>query len=214
MAALPPAVLATIEALSDLPGIGPRSAERLVFGLLRGDTGLDQRLARTLGDLRGGVVECGRCHHYCEPLPEGESLCGICVDGRRDEGCLCIVESPADLIALERTHTYRGQYHVLHGVLSPLQKVGPSQLRIASLVQRVGKGEFTEVVLALSGSTEADATSHYLMGQLQKVYEGPVTRLARGIPTGGNFDYLDAGTISRAMLDRHAVQRTSLPLGL
>ena len=195
---LPPSITNAIEALSDLPGIGSRSAERLIFSLLKNDAGLDQKIARTIGNLKTNIRECILCHHFSE-----EEKCKICANPSRDTRIICVVESPMDLVALERTHEFRGQYHVLHGVISPMNKVRPENLRITPLFERVkSNSEIEEIILATSGNVEGDATSLYLTENLKKFFHGKISRLARGIPTGGDLDYLDIGTLSRAMADR------------
>lgn len=195
---LPQSIQTAIEALADLPGIGSRSAERLVFNLLRNESGLDQKLAQAVGALKENVRECPISFNYCD----GE-YCPLAVSPSRNDRILCIVETPMDLLAVERTSEFKGRYHVLHGALSPLNKIGPEQLRIKQLFERVQKpNEIEEIVLALSGNTEGDATAYYLMDKLAQHFDGKITRLARGIPTGGDLDYLDAGTLSRAFTDR------------
>ncbi len=205
MNSLPKSIQNAIDALSDLPGIGSRSAERLIFALLKNEMPLEEKIAKALLNLKKNLGECERCHHYCETI-EGESnvQCGVCHDFSRDKKVICIVEEPTDLIAIEKTHEYKGLYHVLHGVLSPMNKVGPEQLRIRSLTERLDNTDEKpdEIILALSGNIEADATALYLTNELKKFSTIKVTRLARGIPTGGDLDYLDIGTLSRAMLDR------------
>lgn len=195
---LPQSIQTAIDALSDLPGIGSRSAERLVFNLLRNESGLDQKLAQAVGALKDNVRECPISFNYCD----GE-YCPLAINPGRNDRILCIVETPMDLLAVERTSEFKGRYHVLHGALSPLNKIGPEQLRIKQLFERVQKpNEIEEIVLALSGNTEGDATAYYLMDKLARHFDGKITRLARGIPTGGDLDYLDAGTLSRAFTDR------------
>lgn len=195
---LPQSIQRAIDALADLPGIGPRSAERLVFNLLRNESGLDQKLAQAVGALKNEVKECPISFNYCDG-----DYCPLAVSPNRNDAILCVVETPMDLLAVERTHEFKGRYHVLHGALSPLNKIGPEQLRIDELLARVDENpQIEEVVLALSGNTEGDATAYFLIDKLQPLFNGRVTRLARGIPTGGDLDYLDAGTLSRAFTDR------------
>ena len=219
---LPSAITNAIEALSDLPGIGNRSAERLVFTLLRNETGLEQKIGEALGGLKKNIQECEQCCFYSE-----ETLCPLCQNPERDPKQLCIVESPTDVIALERTHQFRGLYHVLHGVISPLQKVKPEDVRIPELLTRLQKHpEIQEIILALPGSTEGEATALYLRAAFDKphhtlprsekdddtasfssseaspVRDWKVSRLARGIPSGGDLDYLDVGTLTQALTDR------------
>lgn len=198
MQTLPQSIQNAIDALSDLPGIGSRSAERLVFNLLRNESGLDQKLALAVGALKENVRECPISFNYCD----GEN-CPLAVSASRNDRVLCVVETPMDLLAVERTSEYKGRYHVLHGALSPLNKIGPEKLRINELLNRVSDNdEIDEIILALSGNVEGDATAYYLMDKLEERFNGRVTRLARGIPTGGDLDYLDAGTLSRALMDR------------
>lgn len=198
MNSLPESIQTAIDALADLPGIGPRSAERLVFNLLRNESGLDQKLAQAVGSLKTKVRECPISYNYCD----GE-YCPLAINPNRNDRVLCIVETPMDLLAIERTSEFKGRYHVLHGVLSPLSKIGPDQLRITPLMKRVANNtDIEEVILALSGNVEGDATAYYLMDKLAEHFTGRITRLARGIPTGGDLDYLDAGTLSRALMDR------------
>ncbi len=198
MQTLPQSIQNAIDALSDLPGIGSRSAERLVFNLLRNESGLDQKLAKAVGALKENVRECPISFNYCD----GEN-CPLAVSASRNDRVLCVVETPMDLLAVERTSEYKGRYHVLHGALSPLNKIGPEKLRINELLNRVSDNDkIDEIILALSGNVEGDATAYYLMDKLAERFKGRVTRLARGIPTGGDLDYLDAGTLSRALMDR------------
>jgi len=195
---LPKSITTAIDALSDLPGIGSRSAERLVFSLLKNGNGLDQKIAESILNLKKSVKECSMCGHFCE----GE-ICAICSDPLRDDSVICIVETALDLIALERTGEYRGRYHVLGGVISPLNKVRPEDLRIPSFFKRIkDNSEIKEIIIATGGNVESDATALYLSGNLSDFFTGKISRLARGIPHGGDLDYLDAGTISRAILER------------
>lgn len=197
---LPKTITDAIEALSDLPGIGSRSAERLVLNLMKNSTGLDQKIASSLASLKKNVHECKTCFHFCEKTQE---TCAICQATNRDEKILCIVETPLDLIALEKTHEYKGLYHVLHGIISPLNRIGPESLRIAELIERVkNNSDISEIIIALSGSTESDATAMYIAHQLKPFFDGTISRLSRGIPSGGDLDYLDIGTLSRAISER------------
>ncbi len=198
MQTLPQSIQSAIDALSDLPGIGSRSAERLVFTLLQNDSALDQKLARAFGNLKLNLNECSISYNYCE----GKN-CPLATHPNRDDKVICVVETPMDLLAIERTQEFKGRYHVLHGVISPMNKVRPEQLRINQLIERVETSDtIEEVVLAMSGNVEGDATAFYITEKLQHNFNGKVTRLARGIPTGGDLDYLDAGTLSRALIDR------------
>lgn len=201
MKLLPEAITTAIEALSDLPGIGTRSAERLVFSLLKNKTGLEKKIGNALHDLKKNVSECSVCCHFAEG-----DICPICKNEDRSDMEICVVESPMDVLALERTHAFRGKYHVLHGVISPLDRIKSEDIRIEQLLNRVLKTPPSEIIIALPGTTEAEATSMYLANQLKQIgCTAKVSRLARGIPSGGDLDYLDAGTLSRAMLDRREV---------
>ncbi len=198
MKLLPEAITEAIEALSDLPGIGTRSAERLVFSLLKNESGLEKKIGNALCELKSLVKECDNCCHLAE-----ESLCPICSNNDRSDAEICVVESPMDVLALERTHAFRGKYHVLHGVISPLDRVKAEDIRMKELLNRVLKTPPTEIIIALPGTTEAEATAMFLADQLKQLgCPTKITRLARGIPSGGDLDYLDAGTLSRAMMDR------------
>jgi recombination protein RecR len=200
MEILPTTITNAIEALSDLPGIGSRSAERLILNLMKNTSGLDQKIASALANLKKNVHECETCFHFCETK---DRICVLCQQNNRDQNILCIVETPLDLIALEKTHQYKGLYHVLHGIISPLNKIGPEKLRISELIQRIKNDtNIEEIIIALAGSTESDATTMYIVQQLEPFFQGKISRLSRGIPSGGNLDYLDIGTLSRAIVDR------------
>jgi len=195
---LPQSIQTAIEALADLPGIGQRSAERLVFSLLRNPSNLSNKIAESLQSLSESITECKKCHNYCE----GGAICPIC-QAERGQKVICIVESPIDILALEKTHAYRGGYHVLHGVISPMNKVGPDDLRINSLLERIKETTtLEEIILATSGHVEGEATALYITDQIHQNSNVKVSRLARGIPSGGDLDYLDVGTLSRAIMDR------------
>jgi len=198
MNSLPKPITDAIEALCNLPGIGSRSAERLVFYLLRNPAKIDQKIGQSILDLKKNIKECEECFHYSE-----NEKCSICSSFNRESNTICIVETPLDLLALEKTHEFRGKYHVLHGVLSPLDRVGVEDLRIAELLSRVSdNSEIEEIIIATSGTTESEATAMFIREQLTPIFKGKISRLARGIPTGGDLDYLDAGTLSKAMSDR------------
>ncbi len=201
---LPLAITNAIEALADLPGIGQRSAERLIFSLLKNKTDLDQKIANTLGKLKSSIGECEICFHYCDVSENSKNArCPICENHNRDTKSICIVETPLDLIALERTHEFRGSYHVLHGVISPLNKVKPEDLTIQALLKRVEKDpSIKEIIFALAGNVESDATANFIAEKLKPNFKGTISKIARGIPSGGDLDYLDTGTIGRAILDR------------
>ena len=188
-----------IEVLSRLPGIGPKSAARITFYLLRDSDGLAVVLADALSELQRGTVLCERCHNVAEHSP-----CPICSDSSRDQGIICVVEEPPDVLAVERTGAYRGVYHVLHGALSPIDGVYPEKLRIAELVERVQQGRPREVVLATNPSLEGENTAAYIYQQLQSL-DVSITRLARGLPVGGDLEYTDEVTLARALEGRRSM---------
>jgi recombination protein RecR len=193
-----PGLARLIEALRVLPGVGPKSAQRMAFHLLERNRDGARSLARSLEDAAANVVHCRRCRM----LTDGE-LCEICSAPRRDASSLCIVESPADVVAVEQSGGYGGRYFVLMGHLSPLDGIGPEQLNIRSLVDRVAGGEVKEVILAVNATVEGQTTAHYLTDQLSG-FEVKVTRLAHGVPVGGELDYLDEGTLAAALRSRTA----------
>lgn len=187
-----------IEAFSRLPGIGPKTASRLTFFLLRGSDDLSQDLAEALLNLRTGTGICQTCFNITDA---GQAECEVCRDPARDPGVVCVVEEPLDVLALERAGGYSGRYHVLHGVLSPIEGISPEDLRIRELLERVQLGRIKEVILATNPSLEGDATAMYLHQQLLPLGMR-VTRLARGLPMGGDMEYADPGTLSRALSGR------------
>ena len=188
-----------IEAFSRLPGIGPKTASRLTFFLLREPDGLALTLAEALRVLSTGTVLCERCFNVAEQSP-----CPICADASRDQGMICVVEEPLDVLAVERTGAYRGVYHVLHGALSPIDGIYPEKLRIADLIERVRAGVPREVILATNPSLEGENTAAYIHQQLQQTRVN-VTRLARGLPVGGDLEYTNKVTLSRALKGRRAM---------
>ena len=192
-----------IEAFNRLPGIGPKTAQRLTYHLLRAPDAEARALASALVAVREEVVFCERCFNISDA-----SLCPICRDPGRDATRLCVVEEPLDVLALERTGEFRGVYHVLHGAISPIDGVGPDRLHIAELIARVDEAAqgtpFTEVILATNPTLEGEATAMYLDERLGgKV--GSVTRIARGIPVGGDLEYADEVTLIRALQGRRAL---------
>jgi recombination protein RecR len=195
---LSPAVENLVTQLTKLPGIGRRSAQRLTFHLLsaRPDDALE--LARAIEDVKARVRFCRVCGNLTE-----EELCPICADPRRDRTVICVVEQPVDVISLERTHEYRGLYHVLGGSLSPLDGVEPEHLRIDELLRRVATGEITEVVLATNPNMTGEATAAYLADRLRD--RATVTRLASGLPVGGDLEYADEVTLGRALAGRREI---------
>ncbi len=199
---LPEPIQNLVNALSRLPGIGPKTASRLTFYLLRGGGDLSVELAQALQALKESVAFCQRCFNI---TTAGRVLCEICADPRRDGGTICVVEEPLDVLALERTGGYVGQYHVLHGVLSPIEGVGPEDLKIAELLSRVAAEGVGEVILATNPSMEGDATAMYLRQQLAPLDGLEITRLARGLPVGGDLEYADQNTLLRALSGRQVM---------
>jgi len=192
----PPALGRLIEALQRLPGIGPKTAQRLAFHLLKQPEPAVRDLAEALVDLKARVVHCSRCFNVTDADP-----CRICGDGRRDAGLLCVVEEPNDLLAMERTGEYRGRYHVLLGALSPLDGVGPDELKVRELLLRLEADRVREVILATNPNVEGDATAIYL-AKLLRPLGVRVTRIARGLPVGGDLEYADEVTLTRALEGR------------
>jgi recombination protein RecR len=182
--------------LSRLPGIGQKTALRLVHHLLKGSRDDSHRLARALVEVADRIRPCRECGNFSE-----DALCEVCANPRRDRSVLCVVEEAYEVGAIERTGQYRGIFHVLGGRLSPLDGIGPDELSITSLLKRVSGGEIQEVIVATNASVEGEATAVYLEGQIRAL--GPrVTRLARGIPVGSDLEYVDGSTIAQALAGR------------
>lgn len=198
MAILPEPVQNLIHAFERLPGVGPKSASRLTFFLLRAPDEASKNLADALHKLKSSTAFCEQCFNI---TVVGNQYCEICSSTQRDEGQICVVEEPLDVLALERTGGFMGKYHVLHGALSPIEGVGPDDLKIKPLIDRVKVGNIKEVIIATNPSMEGDATALYIKQQLQLV---PVrlTRLARGLPMGGDLEYADQNTLLRALAGR------------
>lgn len=195
---IPEPVQRLIDAFSRLPGVGPKTASRLTFYLLRGDETLARDLADALTELKENTAYCQQCHNI---TTADRTLCEICNHPQRDPSLVCVVEEPLDVLALERTGGFTGHYHVLHGALSPIEGIGPEDLKIAELVARVETGGINEVIIATNPSMEGDATAMYLGQQLDR-FEVRVTRLARGLPIGGDLEYADQNTLLRALSGR------------
>jgi recombination protein RecR len=186
-------------ALRCLPGVGPKAAQRMALHLLQHDRPGARELARALEHAAEAVRHCERCNTFTE----GE-LCALCRSGKRDATLLCVVETPADLLTVEQTHAYAGLYFVLMGRLSPLDGIGPREIRLDRLIRRATDGAVREVILATNFTNEGEATAHYIAELL--VARGlAVSRLARGVPVGGELEYVDAGTLAQALRDRRAV---------
>ncbi len=195
---LPEPIQDVINAFSRLPGIGPKTASRLTFFLLRDMEDLGPELANAIASLQGGIGYCEECFNITTVDRE---LCEICDHPERDAAVICVVEDALDVVALERTGGYPGRYHVLHGVMSPIEGVGPEDLKINALLDRVRSGGVTEVILATNPSMEGDATAMYLRQHLTPLGVR-VTRLARGLPVGGDLEYADQNTLLRALSGR------------
>jgi len=196
MLKLPSSIEKLINELSKLPGIGPKSASRLTLYLLK-KPDLDlTMLSEAVSNLKKDVLFCSICHNMTETEP-----CAVCTDSNRDQTILCVVEEPLDAQALDATGAYKGMYHVLGGVLNPLEGIGPDTLNIASLMQRLEKGGFKEVILATNPSLEGETTANHIQKLLQPLGL-KVTRLARGLPIGGDLEYADEITITRALQGR------------
>lgn len=196
MATLTPALARLVEQLSRLPGIGEKTATRLAMFILGAGREYVESLAEAIWAVKTETTLC----RVCFALAEGER-CAVCTDPRRTPESLCIVEDPADLLAIERSHEYTGRYHVLHGVLSPLDGVGPEDLKIAPLVERLRHGEIKEVIIATNPNVEGEATALYLAKIIKPLGIG-VSRIAHGIPMGGDVEYTDAVTLGRAIEGR------------
>ncbi len=188
-----------IDELGKLPGIGPKSAQRIAFHLLDADDAAVRRLAEVLVQVKDTVRFCEICGNV-----SAEEKCRICADPRRTDEVLCVVEESKDIVAIERIREFKGRYHVLGGAIDPIGGVGPNDLRIAELMKRLGSGETTEVIIATDPNIEGEATAAYLSRMLAPM-ELTVTRLASGLPVGGDLDYADEMTLGRAFLGRRAL---------
>ena len=195
---LPESVQSVINTLERLPGIGPKSASRLAFYLLRAPDEVSQDLSTALANLKEKTAFCQECFNITEA---GRERCEICESSRRDGSLICVVEEALDVLALERTGGFQGKYHVLQGVLSPIEGIGPDDLKIKQLIARISNGDVKEVILATNPSMEGDATALYLHQQLEPMGV-KVTRLARGLPVGGDLEYADQNTLLRALSGR------------
>ena len=202
-----PAPLARlVEELSRLPGVGEKTAARLAFHMLRGNKDDVLRLADSIGKLRQEMGLCRSCFGFSELTPDNGdgALCGICRNGEREGDKICVVEEPADLIAVEKSREYRGLYHVIHGTISPLDGIGPDALRIKELLERLRDGAVKEVIVATNPTMEGEATALYL-SKVIKPMGVAVTRIARGLPMGGDLEYTDAVTLGKALEGRREI---------
>jgi recombination protein RecR len=188
-----------IEAFERLPGIGPKSASRLAFYMLRAPDDQVKDLAEAIATLKDSIVYCSRCQNLSVTDP-----CAICSDPGRDQHLVCVVEDPLDVVAIERTGVYKGLYHVLHGVINPVEGIGPEDLRVGSLLERLEKEPIQEVLIATNPNMEGEATAMYL-ARLLHPKGVRVTRLARGLPVGGDLEYADEITLSRALEGRRDI---------
>jgi len=191
---------ALIAELTRLPGLGRKSAQRIAFHLLRSPEADSKRLATAIVDLKANVHDCSICGNVTETDP-----CALCADPRRDSSILCVVEQPMDVLALERTGEFKGRYHVLKGALSPVDGIGPDQLRLRELLDRVGKGAFTEVIVATNPTAQGEATALYIARLLQPNQGVKVTRIARGVPMGSDLEFSDQVTLARALSGRKEI---------
>ena len=196
MQSTPEPIARLIGEFSRLPGVGPKSASRLAFYLLRNSREQAEALATAIVDIKDRIIFCSVCHNVTESDP-----CAVCSDPSRDRGKVCVVEEPLDVIAIDRTGSYKGLYHVLHGAIQPLEGITPDKLRIAELLRRVKLGDIEEVILATNPNMEGEATAMYLHRQLVPLGVH-VTRLARGLPIGGDLEYADEVTLARSLEGR------------
>lgn len=200
MSDIAPPVAALIEEFSRLPGVGVKTAQRLTFFILRSPTDQARRLAEAIMRVKESIVYCSRCFNITETDP-----CAICRNPSRDQGTICVVEEPLDVLALEKTGVYKGVYHVLHGALSPMNGIGRKDIRIDELLRRLEHDTIREVILATNPGFEGDYTASFIRGEIQHEGDLPhlrVTTLARGLPIGGDLEYADEGTLSRALEGR------------
>lgn len=191
---------ALITELTRLPGLGRKSAQRIAFHMLRTSEADARRLADAIVDLKSKVTDCEICGNVTETQP-----CALCADTRRDASLLCVVEQPMDVLALERTGEFRGRYHVLKGALSPVDGIGPDQLRLTELLRRVKEGPVREVIVATNPTAQGEATALYIARILQSVPDLSVTRIARGVPMGSDLEFSDQVTLARALSGRKEI---------
>ena len=200
MASLPKPIEALVAELNRLPGIGPRSAERLALHLIQADSSVSSRLAEVLVSARKQIVECDECGGLAEKSP-----CAICLNPSRDEQLICVVERAVDILNVEKSGSFRGKYHVLGGKVSPMNGIGPEELRFNELEKRLISGEVKEVIIALGTDVEGDATSHYLAKRLSK-QNVEVSRIAHGLPAGSGLEFADELTLSQALEGRRELE--------
>ena len=196
----PPALEKLVEQFAKLPGVGVKSAQRLAFHILSLPEEEAAQFAQAILDAKTSI----HCCPVCQNLTEGDGPCSICANPRRDETTICVVADPKDVVAMERSREYQGLYHVLHGVISPMNHVGPDDLHVKELVQRVGDGQIQEVIMATNPDTEGEATAMYL-SRLLRPFGPKITRLAYGIPVGSHLEYADDATLMRALEGRREI---------
>jgi recombination protein RecR len=194
-----PALQSLIDELGRLPGIGPKSAQRIAFHLLKLSAADVERLSRSITEAKDRVRFCARCFNVSET-----ELCGICLDSRRDQTVLCVVEEARDVVAIEKTGEFRGRYHVLLGAISPIDGIGPEQLKIRELLTQLASGDVTEVIICTNPNIEGEATALYL-ARLLKPLGLVVSRIASGLPVGGDLEYADELTLGRALEGRRTI---------
>jgi recombination protein RecR len=192
----PPAIKALVSELKRLPGIGPRSAERIALWMIQSRDARPAEIARMIGEVTQSIRPCSRCGFFST-----EALCEICRDEQRDPMVICVVEQPTDILPLERTGMFRGRYHALGGRISPLDHIGPEDLRIEPLIERIKSEQPAEVILALASDVEGEATANYLAALVREL-PVKITRLAQGLPAGGGLEHADELTLSRALTGR------------
>jgi recombination protein RecR len=195
----PPALEHLIDSLRCLPGVGPKSAQRMAYYLLQRDRKGADNLSIALGNALQVVDHCQLCNTFSE-----QPICPLCDSNNRDKSLLCVVEMPTDLLMLENTHAYTGMYFVLMGRLSPLDGIGPKEIHLDKLIKRAQDGVVQEVILATNYTVEGDATAHYI-SELLKVRGIKTSRIARGMPMGGEIEYVDSGTLAQAMMERRSI---------
>ena len=195
----PPSILKLIKSLSKLPGIGEKTAERLAMYILRAPRREAEQLSNHIIEVKDTIRLCSICFGLSDT-----DICNICSDRSRTSSILCVVEQPADMVAIEKSGAFNGLYHILEGVLSPMDGVGPDNIRIKELISRIAKGEIKEVILATSTNLEGEATAAYIADRIEN-YQIKVTRIASGVPIGGDLKYVDQITLKKAMETRYAV---------
>ena len=199
MSHYPPSILKLIESFSRLPGIGEKTAERLTMHVLRAPRSEAEQLSNSIKEIKEKVRLCAMCFAFSDA-----DICNTCSDQRRTSSILCVVEQPPDMVAIEKSGSFAGLYHILQGVLSPMNGIGPDSIRIKELISRIAQGKIKEVILATSTNVEGEATAAYIAERLEN-YPVKVTRIASGVPMGGDLKYVDQVTLKRAMETRHAV---------